>query len=90
VRNVRHVGDGGPSRRPRYFATVVWETVSPSFSNSPWIRGAPQSGLAACICRISARMSMATAGRPARLGLAARGVSRRDGEIDPAILATCA
>ena len=29
----------------------------PSFCNSPWMRGAPQSGLAACICRISARMS---------------------------------
>jgi hypothetical protein len=29
-----------------YFDTVAWEIVRPSFSSSPWIRGAPQSGLA--------------------------------------------
>jgi len=29
-----------------YFETVACETVKPSFSNSPWILGAPQRGLA--------------------------------------------
>ena len=39
-----HVGDGEPSRRPRYFATVVCETWRPSFRNSPWMRGARKEG----------------------------------------------
>ena len=43
MRKVRQVGDGEPSRRPSYFATVDCETVRPSFSNSPWMRGAPQT-----------------------------------------------
>ena len=60
------MGEGGDA--PEYFATVVSDSVSPSFCNSPWMRGAPQSGLAACISRISARMSAATAGRPTRRG----------------------
>jgi len=38
----------------------------PSFSNSPWIRGAPQSGLARDIVRISARTSEGTVGRLVR------------------------
>jgi len=63
VRKVRHVGAGGPSRRPKYFATVVCDTSMPSFRSSPWIRGEPQRGLAACTCRISARMSTDTPGR---------------------------
>jgi len=32
--------------------------------SSPWIRGAPQSGLATLICRIRSRTSRSTEGRP--------------------------
>ena len=35
-----------PTRRTMYFATVAWLTSMPSFKSSPWMRGAPQSGLA--------------------------------------------
>jgi hypothetical protein len=38
----------------------------PSLSNSPWIRGAPHSGLAKLISRISSRISGGTVGRPPR------------------------
>src|SRR6202166_2167334 len=38
----------------------------PSLSNSPWIRGAPHSGLAMLISRISLRISGGTVGRPPR------------------------
>src|SRR5436190_6246931 len=34
-----------------YFEPVACETVRPSFSSSPWIRGAPQRGLARLIRR---------------------------------------
>jgi hypothetical protein len=44
---------GGTLRLAIYFATVVCPTSMPSFSNSPWMRGAPQSGLA-CSSRGSA------------------------------------
>ena len=37
-----------------------------AISNSPWIRGAPHSGLARLIARISSRTSAETAGRPGR------------------------
>src|ERR1700719_1746855 len=37
-----------------------------SLSSSPWIRGAPQSGLAMLISRISLRISGGTGGRPPR------------------------
>src|ERR1700730_15421681 len=36
----------------------------PSLSSSPWIRGAPQSGLALLICRIRSRILRSTDGRP--------------------------
>ena len=36
----------------------------PSFSNSPWMRGAPQSGLAAAIFRIRALTAGLASGRP--------------------------
>ena len=53
------VGSGGPRRLAMYFETVASEMSIPNFNNSPWIRGAPQSGLARhirCIkCRISER-----------------------------------
>src|SRR5271167_907831 len=47
-----------------YLATVAWLTSMPSLSSSPWIRGAPQSGLAPLICRIRSRTSRSTDGRP--------------------------
>jgi hypothetical protein len=42
LRNVRHVGDRPRVRSGRYRETVRSETAMPSFSNSPWRRGAPQ------------------------------------------------
>ena len=42
ARNVRQVCDRLVSRSGRYRDTVRSETMIPSFSNSPWIRGAPQ------------------------------------------------
>src|SRR3989475_12254929 len=42
-KNVRHACDGGLRRRTMYFDTVACETVS--FNSSPWILGAPHSGL---------------------------------------------
>src|SRR5258705_13978063 len=38
----------------------------PSLSNSPWIRGAPHSGLAMLISRISLRISVGKVVRPPR------------------------
>jgi len=46
--------------------TVRSETVNPSFNNSPWIRGAPQSGFATPISRTSRRISPPAWGRPPR------------------------
>src|SRR5262249_680931 len=46
--------------------TLVWLISMPSLSNSPWIRGAPHSGLAMPISRISRRISTGTFGRPER------------------------
>src|SRR6516162_4031634 len=47
-----------------YLATVSWDTSIPSLSSSPWIRGAPQSGLAVLILRIHCRTSPSIAGLP--------------------------
>src|ERR1700737_4133714 len=47
-----------------YLATLVCPISTPSLSNSPWIRGAPHSGLAVLISRISLRISGGTVGRP--------------------------
>ena len=44
--------------------TVRSEISNPSFSNSPWIRGAPHSGFAAAIVRTQLRISALTDGRP--------------------------
>src|SRR5438132_8253255 len=41
-KNARHACDGGLRGRSTYFETVACDTVRPSFSSSPWIRGAPQ------------------------------------------------
>ena len=46
-----------------YFATVDCETSIPSFSSSPWMRGAPQR-LARLILRMRSLTSRETAGRP--------------------------
>src|SRR6266480_1752069 len=55
-----------------YFATVVCPTSMPSLSSSPWIRGAPQSGFATLMSRMSWRMSAGVFGRPpARSGFPA-------------------
>src|SRR6266481_7057820 len=45
-------------------ATLVCPILMPSFRSSPWIRGAPHSGLAILISRISRRISSGTVGRP--------------------------
>src|SRR5882672_11940441 len=64
--NVLQPWDGGCHRLTMYLATLVWPISMPSLSNSPWIRGAPHSGLAMLISRISRRISTATVGRPER------------------------
>src|SRR3954466_4312621 len=66
-RNVLQPCDGGRLRHAMYLATEVWPTSMPSLRSSPWTRGAPQSGLARLICRISRRTSRGTFGLPARL-----------------------
>src|ERR1700736_5146865 len=53
-----------PRLRTVYLATVAWLISMPTLSSSPWIRGAPQSGLALLICRIRSRISRSTDGRP--------------------------
>src|ERR1700675_2014240 len=65
-RNVFQPWDGGLLRRVMYLATDVWPTSTPSLRSSPWILGAPQSGLAWLISRISWRISIETFGRPPR------------------------
>src|SRR5258707_10212438 len=49
-----------------YLATLVCPISMPSLRSSPWIRGAPHSGLAMLISRISRRISTGTIGRPPR------------------------
>ena len=44
--------------------TLVSPTSMPSLRSSPWMRGAPQSGLSRLIFRISLRISFDTGGRP--------------------------
>jgi len=66
VRNVLHVCDDGRGRRRMYFATVDWLTATPNFCNSPWIRGAPQSGLALDSSRMRAFTSAGAPRRPVR------------------------
>ena len=63
-RNVFHPWDGGRLRRTMYLATVVCPISMPSLSSSPWILGAPQSGLARLISRINCLMSAGIFGRP--------------------------
>src|SRR5260370_41642333 len=63
-RKVRHVCEGGFRRRVMYLLTLVSPTSMPSLRSSPWMRGAPQSGLSRLIFRISLRISFDTGGRP--------------------------
>ena len=50
--------------RAMYLPTLVSPMSMPSLSNSPWKRGAPQSGFSRLILRISCRISLDTGGRP--------------------------
>src|SRR5579863_996509 len=63
-RKVRQVWEGGLRCRTMYLATVAWHTSMPSLSSSPWIRGAPHSGFARLIFRISSRTSKSIVGLP--------------------------
>ena len=47
-----------------YLDTVASDTSIPSFSSSPWIRGAPQSGFSRLIRRTRSRTSRGTGARP--------------------------
>src|SRR5215510_14095988 len=62
-RNVIHVWVGflsfGINRE-----TVRSEISKPSFNNSPWMRGAPQMGLAQAMVRTNLRTYKYTRGRP--------------------------
>jgi hypothetical protein len=53
-------------RLTMYLATLVCPISTPSLRSSPWIRGAPHSGLAMLISRISLRISSGTVGLPPR------------------------
>jgi hypothetical protein len=61
-RNVLQPWDGGSRRLTMYLATLVCPISTPSLRSSPWIRGAPHSGLAMLISRISLRISNGTVG----------------------------
>jgi hypothetical protein len=50
-----------------YFETVDRATVKPSFSSSPWMRGAPQSRFSSHMRRMRSRSSRSTLGRPPEL-----------------------
>ena len=65
-RNVRHPWLGGPRRLTMYLATLDCAISNPSFSSSPWMRGAPQSGFSMLIRRINPRRSVSICGRPPR------------------------
>src|SRR6266849_4265828 len=65
-RNVRQLCDGGPRRRIMYFETVDSATSNPSFSSSPWIRGAPHNGFSLLIRRMRSRSSWSILGLPGR------------------------
>ena len=65
-RNVRQLCDGGPRRPIMYFETVDSATSNPSFSSSPWIRGAPHNGFSLLIRRMRLRSSCSILGLPGR------------------------
>src|SRR5229473_7808095 len=63
---VRHPWLGGARRLTMYLATLDCATSNPSLSNSPWMRGAPQSGFSTLIRRINTCSSVSICGRPPR------------------------
>jgi hypothetical protein len=65
-KKVFHPCDGGRLGLTMYFATVVCPISIPSMRSSPWIRGAPQSGFATLMSRMSSRISIGVFGRPPR------------------------
>ncbi len=68
VRKVFHVWDGSLFCFGIKRETVRSEISTPSFRSSPWIRGAPQSGLAAAMVVIRLRISALNRGRPGPFG----------------------
>ena len=66
AKNVRQVCDRVVGRPCRYRETVRSEMAIPSFSNSPWIRGAPQRQFSAAIRRIRSRQDASMRGLPGR------------------------
>ena len=64
VRKVFHVWDGSLRCFGIKRETVRSEISTPSLRSSPWIRGAPQSRLAAAMLPISLRISDLIRGRP--------------------------
>ena len=66
LRNVRHVCDRPRVRSGRYRETVRSETAMPSFSNSPWMRGAPQRQFSVRRRRMRFRTSDSMRGLPGR------------------------
>lgn len=64
LRKLFQVWDGSVRRFGIKREMVRSEIATPSFRSSPWIRGAPQSGLASAMVRTSLRISALTRGRP--------------------------
>src|SRR3989442_15383141 len=75
---MRHVCDGGERRFGSRRETVRSATSMPSLRSSPWILGAPHSGLAAAILLTRALIAASTGGWPA--GGGARRAWPSDGE----------
>jgi hypothetical protein len=68
-KNVSHLlPTSGPlGTRWSHRETVGSEIVKPSFSSSPWMRGAPHVGFSTAMRKISARISLPTDFRPSRV-----------------------
>jgi len=64
ARNARQVGDAGLGRCTMCRSTVDFATSMPSRCSSDLILGAPQSTLAADICRMRSWISCGIGGRP--------------------------
>src|SRR5215471_12790870 len=68
---------------------VLSETTKPSFCNSPWILGAPQSGFSSAKRRIRPRISSVTLGRPPCDRERQRQYSRKPARCQPTTVAGC-
>jgi len=66
ARNVHQVCDGVVRRWGRYRDTVRSETMNPSFSNLPWIRGAPQRQFSVAMRPMRLRSCESMRGRSGR------------------------